>query len=336
VLVHAGTSHLFTSHSGQRYAVIVEGKSQVELDAYGKDYYYMQFQDFQNAQTGGPPPGFNGTFGGNGTRQGGAGSPTGAPQNGTAQVVNSQPTGQPTQTSQANVAANNFAAQQPTRSDPSNFVATGVQSPDFGNQMENTQSAALSQGSPDVVSNGPDFSDMVASSSPSQTSNSDESSNHFGHKRRRQGPPGGVGAGAGGAGRPPAGGGGGFPGGSGGPGGPGGPGGGASTPAYAVLTYKTSSGSVPQNVFTTPLNNLTDNVPNVFPLCCLLTCSFLMPLSDKIIKTLPTNSVHTTRIQRRLQINASISTTRRNNGAGRNVMSSTISRSIPPSNKFLF
>ena len=78
--------------------------------------------------------------------------------------------------------------------------------------------------------------------------------------RRQGGPP----PGAGGPGGPP---GGGPPGG--GP--PGGGGGGppsAPTAAFGLLTYKTSSGSVPSDssIFTTPPNNLTDTMPIVHPL----------------------------------------------------------------------
>lgn len=143
----------------------------------------------------------------------------------------------------ASFAGNNFAAQQTATTDSSNSPVSAVNSPQNAGASP-TRSVGTSNLLSDETSNDADSPALgnVVSQAPA----------HASMYKRQLAPASSA-----------------FPSGGFGPGGPGGPGGppAAITGAYAVLTYKTSSGSnVPPNVFNTAPNNQTDDIPLVLAL----------------------------------------------------------------------
>jgi hypothetical protein len=205
----------------------------------------MQLLDYQNpAPPGGAPQ----------ARPSGAvssGLPvsgSGLPQSGAAQ------SGSPTGTAAANgalgsapasFAGNNFAAQQTTNSDSSNSPVSAVNSPENA-KASPTRSVGTSNLLSDETSN--DSNSPVLGNVVSQAPAPAGATMY----KRQLAPARSA-----------------FPSEGFGPGGPGGPGGppAAITGVYAVLTYKTSSGSnFPPNVFNTAPNNQTDDIPIVITL----------------------------------------------------------------------
>lgn len=220
-------------------------------------------EDFQNPPppSGGPPPGGrNQTQIGNGTAPGGAGAPS-PPGFLAGTTSQSQPFGPqgtsntdsangPTTTGPAQFGPNNFAVDQQTTSSAPE-IDTQTYEPQDLQASPTTSSAGADNGV-----QGPSFGDMTSqdTSSPTETSPSATTPNSPYRKKkkmRRQAPPPGFGG----------------PGGAGPPGPPGGGRGPPSAPtaAFGLLTYKTSSGSIPSDssIFQTPPNNLTDTMPIV-------------------------------------------------------------------------
>jgi hypothetical protein len=213
----------------------------------------MQLLDYQNpAPPGGAPQARPSGAVSSGLPVSGSGLPqSGAPQSGaptgtaaTNGAVGSGP---------ASLAVNNFAAQQTVQSEASDSHISAVNSPNAAKAIPTQSVDTSNQLSDESPNNGKGQAlGNVVSDSPTPAVATM-------HKRQLAPvssafPSGGFGG----------------PGGQGGPGGAGGPPK-AITGAYAVLTYKTSSGSkIPPNVFNSAPNNQTDDIPIV----CALGAGF--------------------------------------------------------------
>lgn len=302
-------------HAGQRYAVIVEGKSEEELAAYGKDYYYIQMLDYQN----GPPPGSGPPASSIGRSAPASRTVSGSGSSGVGPVTSSsdiQSIQFPETAANSNLEApasisvnpnaNNFAAQT-SAVVPAHVGTTQTTVPyPVNNQATPTPSTESPQ-------NGPNFNDLTSTPVTPRRQKK--------WRRQANAVPSAAASASG-------------------PGGPGGPGGfgppPAITAAYGVLTYKTSSGSVPDSVFVTAPNNLTDTMPIVhIYLYPSADISFLIPLLVRNIRMSPTNSAPTTRTQRQRRTSVSISTTQPTVGAAKSAMSSISSLFTPLPTKFL-
>src|SRR5579859_383208 len=193
-------------------------------------------QDYQNT----PPPTRNNA------RPSGPLSASGAPSSGvvpqsavsaaTASAAASGPGKNP-----ASLSTTDFAAQETIPSEPG-VRSSLVSAADLHDVAATaTESSMMSkETSTQAAQNTPSFSDLAIGSQTSQSG----SSNLANPQGPVGGPPGGgpPGGGPGGPPRPPS----------------------VVAAAYAVLTYKTSSGgNIPQNVFTTAPNNQTDDIPIV-------------------------------------------------------------------------
>jgi hypothetical protein len=241
------------------------------LADYGKDYYYIQLEDYQN-----PPPSSGGG-------PGGSVAPSGAPQNGTSQI--GDPTG-------SNTSASGAASNGPPGVGPNDFA---VQRPGSQGTILPTPVSA-SGGFDNGNSYGPSFrnndaplyadrdNDRRRQVIPINTQNAGPSDGSGGPPPTGTQSAGGPGEGSGAGssqGNPAGGAGGGPP-----PGGPGGPGGGPLI-GYGILTYKTSSSYIPDSVFQTPPNNLTDLIPIVLLSKLKYSNGFSFPTQplDPLIKT---------------------------------------------------